>query len=176
MHLRPGDLQFVLAQGLPAVVEVRGTSMMPAFAVGDRLNVEPAAIRTGEPDLEVGDIVLVIAADAAELVVHRVMHVFSEGGRRFVAHQGDMPGSSFAICGRAAVIGKVTGFEADAARPLPTVERMTAAERARFRRRAAACALYCRARRLAGSLRLRDRKLTRAAAALYRRLTRALGG
>ena len=122
-----------------------------------------------------GDIVLVIAADAAELLTHRVMHTFTEQGRRFVVHQGDAPGSRFAICAREAVIGKAVGFEADPARPLPTVARMSAAERATFRRRAAAAVWYCRARRAPRARCACTTASCRAGARLYRRLTGALG-
>jgi hypothetical protein len=177
VRLRPGELAFVLAQGLPAVVEVRGASMTPALAVGERLTILPtpaaAVAAGGRDDIEVGDIVLVIAADADELLTHRVMHTFTDQGGRFVVHQGDMPGSRFAICARAAVIGKAVGFEADPARPLPTVARMSAAERVTFRRRAAAAVWYCRARRAARVLRLHDSRLARAGARLYRKLTGA---
>ena len=114
MRLRPGELQFVLAQGLPAVVEVRGASMTPTLAVGERLNIQPTPAAAGaRDDIEVGDIVLVITTDAAELLTHRVMHLFTEEGRRFVVHQGDIAGASFAICARESVIGKAVGFEAD---------------------------------------------------------------
>ena len=175
MRLRPGELEFVLAQGLPAVVEIRGASMTPTLAVGERLNIQPTPAAGARDDVAVGDIVLVIATDAAELLTHRVMHLFTERGRRFVVHQGDMAGASFAICPRESVIGKAVGFEADATRPLPTVAHLSAAERARFRRRAAAATWYCRARGAARALRLHDSKLGRAAARLYRKLTAVLG-
>jgi hypothetical protein len=175
MRLRPGELEFVLAQGLPAVVEVRGASMTPTLAVGERLNVQPAPAAGAGDDVAVGDIVLVITTDAAELLTHRVMHLFTEQGQRFVVHQGDMAGASFAVCPRESVIGKAVGFEADPARPLPTAARLSAADRARFRRRAAAAVWYCRARSAARALRLHDSRLTRAAARLYRKLTDALG-
>jgi hypothetical protein len=176
MRLRPGELEFVLGQGLPAVVEVRGASMTPTLAVGDRLNVQPTPATAGaRDDVAVGDIVLVITADAGELLTHRVMHLFSDHGRRFVIHQGDMAGATFAICPRESVIGKAVGFEAEPARPLPTLARLSPADRARFRRRAAAAVWYCRARGAARALHLRDSKLTRAAARLYRKLTAALG-
>ena len=151
--------------------------MTPALAVGERLNIQPTPAAAGgaRDDIEVGDIVLVIAADAVELLTHRVMHTFTDQGRRFVVHQGDAPGARFAICAREAVIGKAVGFEADPARPLPTVARMSAAERATFRRRAAAAVWYCRARRAARVLGLHDSKLARAGARLYRRLTGARG-
>ena len=175
MRLRPGELEFVLAQGLPAVVEVRGASMTPTLAVGARLSIQPTPAAGARDDIEVGDIVLVITTDAAELLTHRVMHLFTEAGRRFVVHQGDVAGASFAICTRESVIGKAVGFEADPTRPLPTVAHLSAADRARFRRRAAAAAWYCSARGAARALRLHDSKLTRAAARLYRKLTGALG-
>jgi len=155
MQLPPAGLRFVLAQGLPAVVDVRGASMTPTLAVGERLHVRPVPPRVGARDaIEAGDIVLLITADAAELLVHRVMYTFDEAGMQLVAHQGDMPGSSFAFCPRDAVIGKIVGFEADAARALPIVSSMTAAERATFRRRAAVIAWYCRARRTVRALHL----------------------
>jgi hypothetical protein len=176
MRLRPGELAFVLAQGLPAVVEVRGASMTPTLAVGDRLNIQPTPAAAGvDDDIAVGDIVVVIATDAADLLTHRVMHLFTEQGRRFVVHQGDMAGASFAICPRELVIGKAVAFEADPARPLPTVAHLDASERARFRRRAVAAVWYCSARGAARALRLHDSKLTRAAGRLYRKLAGALG-
>ena len=178
MRLRPGELELVLAQGLPAVVEIRGASMTPTLAVGERLNIQPTpagAVGGARDDIAVGDIVLVLTSDAVELLTHRVVHLFTEQGRHFVVHQGDMPGARFAICAREAVIGKAVGFEADPARQLPTVAHMSAAGRATFHRRAAAAVWYCRARSAARALHVHDSKLTRAAARLYRKLTGALG-
>jgi hypothetical protein len=174
MRLRPRELEFVLAQGLPAVVEISGASMTPTLAVGERLNVQPTPAAGARDDIEVGDIVLIITADAAELLTHRVMHLFTEQGRRLVVHQGDRARASFAICPRDLVIGKAVGFAADPTRPLPTGANLNAVDRARFRRRAAAAVWYCRARGAARALRLHDSKLTRAVARLYRKLTAAL--
>src|SRR5579862_4834464 len=107
MQLRPEALRFVLAQGLPAVIDVAGASMAPTIEMGAKVDViglpEAAAV-------DVGDIILVATADAAVLLLHRAMCVFEERGKRFVIHQGDAPGSTFGTCRRADVLARMTSF------------------------------------------------------------------
>jgi hypothetical protein len=172
MKLSPAALRFVMAQKLPAAIEVSGGSMEPTLARGVKVNVEavePARVR-------VGDIVLMATDEAAILMLHRVMHVFEEGGRRFVVHQGDAPSSSFGICAGEDVLGRVTAFAGDADRALPTLERLDPSESARFHRRRLACAMFVVARRAALLLGARDRPLVRRCAQAYRTLTRRLLG
>jgi hypothetical protein len=159
----------VLAHGLPVVIEVTAQSMSPSLERGAKLRVEPVG-----GDLHAGDIVLIATGEGHNLLLHRVMHLFSEGGRRFVIHQGDAPSSTFAICAREAVIGRATGFSPQRLRRLPTLENLKPEARARFERRRRACAFFSLGRRLMTSLRLGDRKLTRRLARAFRTLARSM--
>ena len=161
----------VLAHGLPVVIEVVAESMAPSIERGAKVKVEPAS-----GDLHAGDIVLVLTDDSAELLLHRVMHLFSEGESRYVIHQGDAPRSSFATCTRVAVIGRAIAFPHTPSRPLPTLERLDPAALARFARRRRAAGLYSLAHRMTSSLRLGDRALTRRLARVYRALARKVVG
>lgn len=152
----------VLAHGLPVVIEVTAESMTPSLHRGAKVKVEPV-----DGDLHAGDIVLIATGEGHDLLLHRVMHLFSEGGERFVIHQGDAPLSTFATCSREAVIGRVTGLSPQRAQLVPTLENLSPKARARFVRRRRVCAVFSLGRRLMLSLRLGDRKLTR-------RLARAL--
>src|SRR4051794_40474323 len=106
MQLRADALRFVLAQGLPAVIEVSGPSMEPTISKGAQVNVAALAPSDG---VEVGDVVL-IATGADVLLLHRVMAVFEERGARFAVHQGDAPASTFAIAARGDVLARMTSF------------------------------------------------------------------
>jgi len=161
----------VLAHGLPVVIEVTAESMTPSLERGAKLRVEPVG-----GDLHAGDIVLIATGEGYDLLLHRVMHVFSEGGQRFVVHQGDAPTSTFATCLREAVIGRATGFVPQRAQRLPTLENLSAEALARFVRRRRACAFFSLGRRLMSSLRLGDRKLTRRLGRAFRALARTMAG
>jgi hypothetical protein len=161
----------VLAHGLPVVIEVVAESMTPAIERGAKVKVEPAS-----DDIHPGDIVLVLTDDGSELLLHRVMHLFSEGEHRYVIHQGDARKSIFATCPREAVIGRAVGFPLTPSRRLPTLDALDPAARARFQRRRRACALYSLARRMTASLRIGDRALTRNLARAYRALARKVVG
>jgi hypothetical protein len=179
MQLRPDALRFVLAQGLPAVIDVVGGSMAPTIERGAKVDVvglpEAAAV-------DVGDIILVATADAAVLLLHRAMCVFEERGERFVIHQGDAPGSSFGTCRRADVLARMTSFaggdaagvDGGGARPAATVERLDVGAQARFRRRRLACEAYVVARLLALTFGVADLGLVRRCAHSYRALCRAV--
>ena len=147
----------VLAHGLPIVIEVVAESMTPSIPLGAKVKVAPAS-----GDLHPGDIVLLLADDGQALLLHRVMHLFSEGARRYVIHQGDAPKSIFATCPREAVVGRAIAFPLTPSRPLPTLDLLEPAALARFQRRRRACALYSLARRMSLSLRLEDRAPRRA--------------
>ena len=170
MQLAPDALRFVLAQGLPAVIEVSGGSMEPTIA---RAKVDVAALADRDP-VHGGDVVLVATADGV-LLLHRVMITFDEGGARFVIHQGDAPTSSFGVAARGDVLARMTGFVGET-RALPTPERLDAAARARFRRRSLACQGFVAARRLVHALGLSDSALVRRCAQAYRKLARAVAG
>jgi hypothetical protein len=171
MQLRADALRFVLAQGLPAVIEVSGRSMEPTLALGTKVDV--AALAEAEP-VAVGEVVLV-ATDAGVLLLHRVMAVFDERGARFVLHQGDAPASTFGTSARRDVLARVTGVAGEP-RAVLAPDRLDAETRARFRRRRAACAGFVVARRLARALPLSDGAVVRGCARLYRRLARAVAG
>ena len=109
----------VLAHGLPVVIEVVAESMSPAVERGAKVKVEPAPA-----EIHPGDIVLVLTEDGQELLLHRIVHLFSKGESRYVIHQGDAPKSTFATCLRAAVVGRAISFPRTPSRPLPTLEQL----------------------------------------------------
>jgi hypothetical protein len=161
----------VLAHGLPVVIEVVAESMSPAIEKGTKVKVEPVP---GE--LHPGDIVLVLTDDGSELLLHRIVHLFSKGESRYVIHQGDARKSTFATCPRAAVIGRAISFALKPSRPLPTLEQLDPASLARFQRRRRAAALYAVGHRMTESLRLGDGALTRRLARIYRAIARKVVG
>ena len=168
MQLGLEALRFVLAQGFPAVIDVVGGSMEPTITVGTKVNVVGMSL---EDEIAVGDVVLL--ATTRVPLLHRVMAVFEEGGRRFVVHQGDARASTFAIAARVDVLARMTTFAADA-RPAPTVDRLDAAALVVFRRRRLACEAFVHARRFARALGVRDLGLVRRCARAYRALARAV--
>jgi hypothetical protein len=161
----------VLAHGLPVVTEVVAESMSPAIERGAKVKVEPAP-----EEIHPGDIVLVLTDDGQDLLLHRVVHLFSKGESRYVIHQGDAPKSTFATCPRAAVVGRAISFPHTPSRPLPTLDRLDPAALARFQRRRRAAALYAVGHRMTESLRLRDGALTRRLARVYRAIARKVVG
>jgi hypothetical protein len=171
MSLGAAALRFVLGQGLPALIEVSGRSMEPTIGLGAKVHV--AALAPDAP-LAAGDVVLV-ATSGDVVLLHRVLAAFDEGDARFVVHQGDAAASTFAIAARAEVLGLMTSF-ADDGRPPPTPERLDAAARARFHRRARAAAPFLAVRRLARALGVGDGLVVRRCAQLYRDIARRLVG
>jgi hypothetical protein len=171
MPLGADALRFVLAQGVPAVIEVAGRSMEPTIALGAKVDV--TALTDGDA-LAPGDVVLV-ATGGDGLVLHRVMATFEEGGEPLVVHQGDARPSTFAIAARRDVLARVTGFAGDAG-PAPTPERLAPDARTLYRRRRAAVDGFLAARRLARALRLADGRVVRRCARIYRRLVRVVTG
>ena len=161
----------VLAHGLPVVLEVMAESMSPAIERGSKVKVAPVA-----DELHPGDIVLVLTDDASELLLHRIVHLFSDADGRYVIHQGDALKSTFAVCPRQAVVGRVIAFPLSPSRPLPSLEQLDRAALARFRRRRRAAALYAVGYRMTESLRLGDRALTRRLARVYRAIARKVVG
>jgi hypothetical protein len=171
MQLRGDALRFVLAQGLPAVIDVIGGSMSPTIPKDTKVDVTPLA---ASDELAAGDIVL-LATSGDVLVLHRVMAVFVEAGEAFVVHQGDAAASTFGISARRDVLARMTGFAGDA-RPVPTPERLDATARAIFLRRRAACVVFVRARRLARALHVSERGPVRQCGRVFRRLARFISG
>ena len=151
MQLRADALRFVLAQGLPAVIEVTGGSMAPTIAKGTKVHV--AGLGEGAA-LAPGDVVL-LATSTDVLLLHRVMVAFEERGARFVVHQGDALSSTFGIAARGDVLARMTSFAAEGGAPAP----------ARAPRRGRARALRATSPRLRG---LRRRAAPRARAAPQR--------
>ena len=161
----------VLAHGLPVVLEVVADSMSPAIERGSKVKVAPVT-----DELHPGDIVLMLTEDGSEVLLHRIVHLFSNHDSRYVIHQGDAPKSTFAVCPREAVVGRAVGFPLTPSRPFPTLEQLPAAALARFRRRRRAAALYAVGHRMTESLRLGDRALTRRLARIYRAIARKVVG
>jgi hypothetical protein len=171
MQLRPEALRFVLAQGLPATIDVIGASMEPTIAQGAKVMV----VAWPEGSEHVGEIVL-LATDAGGLLLHRVMHLFEEAGRAYVVHQGDAPGSEFAIVPREAVLGRMRSFAAPDSRLAPLPERLDDAARARFGRRRAACLVLVAARRTMRVFGLAERPFAKALGRRFRALSRRVLG
>ncbi len=165
VNLHPQAVRLVLAQGLPVAVDVVSGSMTPTIEKGTRVSIEPVA-----EDLHPGDIVLILSSSEAELVLHRVIRLFAEGGQDFVIHQGDAQSSAFGTCLREAVLGRAVGFPLAPARALPTLEELEPEALTRFRQRRRVSLLYSLGRRTTFWLRVIDPALARRLARMYREL------
>lgn len=165
MNLHPQAVRLVLSQGRPVAVDVVTESMTPTIEQGSRVRVEPI-----DEDVNPGDIVLILSSNEAELVLHRVIRLFAEGGKSFVIHQGDAQSSSFGTCLREAVLGRVVGFPLTAAHALPTLEELDREALKRFRRRRRVSLLYLLGRRTMSVLRGVGPALVRRLAQMYRKL------
>ena len=165
MNLHPQAVRLVLDQGLPVAVDVVTGSMTPTIEPGTRVTIEPIA-----EDLHPGDIVLILSSNEAELVLHRVIRLFAEGGQHFVIHQGDAQSSAFGTCLRGAVLGRAVGFPLTPARALPTLEVLDPAARRRFQRRRRVSLLYSLGRRAMFRFRVIDPALARRLVRMYREL------
>ena len=165
VNLHPQAVRLVLAQGFPVAVDVVGRSMSPTIEPGTRVRIEPVAA-----DLHPGDIVLILSSNEAELVLHRVIRLFAEGGQHFVIHQGDAHSSAFDTCLREAVLGRAVGFPLTPAVALPTLEVLDPSALRRFRRRRRVSLLYSLSHRTTFWLRVIDPALARRLARMYREL------
>ena len=165
MNLHPQAVRLVLDQGLPVAVDVVTGSMTPTIEPGTRVTIEPIA-----EDLHPGDIVLILSSNEAELVLHRVIRLFAEGGQHFVIHQGDAQSSAFGTCLREAVLGRAVGFPLTPARALPALEVLDPAARRRFQRRRRVSLLYSLGRRAMFRFRVIDPALARRLVRIYREL------
>ena len=165
MNLHPQAVRLVLDQGHPVAVDVIGGSMTPTIEPGTRVRIEPIA-----EDLHPGDIVLILNSNEAELVLHRVIRLFAEGGQHFVIHQGDERSSAFGTCLRDAVLGRAVGFPLTPARALPTLEVLDPTALGRFQRRRRVSLLYSLGRRTMFWLRVIDPVLARRLVRMYREL------
>ena len=171
MNLHPQAVRLVLAEGVPVAVDVVSGSMTPTIEQGTRVKVEPVA-----EGLHPGDIVLILSSNETELVLHRVIRLFAEGGQHFVIHQGDAPSSAFGICVREAVLGRAVGFPLTPARALPTLEVLDPAALRRFQQRRRVSLVYSLGRRMMFWLRSIDPALARRLARMYRELARRVFG
>jgi signal peptidase I len=171
VNLHPQAVKLVLDQGHPVAVDVASGSMTPTIEQGTRVRVEPIA-----EDLHPGDIVLILSSNGAELVLHRVIRLFAEGGQHFVIHQGDAQSSAFGTCLREAVLGRAVGFPLTPARALPTLEVLDSAALSRFQRRRRVSLLYSLGRRTMFWLRAIDPALARRLIRMYRELASKVTG
>jgi len=165
VNLHPQAVRLVLDQGHPVAVDVIGGSMTPTIEPGTRVRIEPIA-----EDLHPGDIVLILNSNEAELVLHRVIRLFAEGGQRYVIHQGDALRADFSTCPREAVVGRAVGFPLAPARLLPTLEVLDPTALGRFQRRRRVSLLYSLGRRTMFWLRVIDPALARRLVRMYREL------
>ena len=170
VNLHPQAVRLVLDQGHPVAVDVVSGSMTPTIELGTRVTIEPIA------DLHPGDIVLILSSNEAELVLHRVIRLFAEGGQRFVIHQGDAQSAAFGTCRREAVLGRAVGFPLTPARELPTLEVLDPAALRRFRRRRRVSLFYSLGRRTMFRLRAIDSALARRLMRMYRELASKVVG
>jgi len=145
--------------------------MTPTIEPGTRVSVEPIA-----EDLHPGDIVLILSSNQAELVLHRVIRLFAEGGQHFVIHQGDAHSSAFGTCLREAVLGRAVGFPLTSARALPTLDVLDPAALRQFQRRRRVSLLYSLSRRTMFWLRGIDPALARRLGRMYRGLASKMTG
>ena len=171
MNLHPQAVRLVLSQGLPVTVDIVTASMTPTIRTGEQVRIEPV-----DEDVHPGDIVLIMSSTEAELVLHRVIRLFAEGGQRFVIHQGDAESSYFGTCLREAVLGRAVEFPLTPARALPTLEELDRESLKRFQRRRRVSLLYLLGRRTMFSLRGIDPALARRLASMYRKLASKVFG
>jgi signal peptidase I len=151
-------LRWVLAQGVPAEIQVIGGSMEPTLPRGTRVAVSAVDAQT---ELRVGDIVVIAGEAQNELVTHRVMHLFVERGTRLVIHQRDAAGAGFGVVPREHVVAVVTNEYG--AGP-------------RFVERRLACRAYVLARRVANATGLRESAFLRRCGQIFRRLASRVTG
>jgi hypothetical protein len=171
MNLRPQAVRMVLAHGLAVVTEVTSESMTPSLERGAKVKIEPAP-----GGLLAGEIVLIMVDDDREMLLHRVMHVFSSAGEQYVIHQGDAETSTFATCPRDAVVGRAVAFALAPSRPLPVPEPDEAEARARFHRRRRACLLFALGRRVASRLNVSENRMAQRIGRAYRAAARRFAG
>ena len=145
--------------------------MTPTIEQGTRVTVEPIA-----EDLHPGDIVLILSSNQTELVLHRVIRLFAEGGQDFVIHQGDAQRSAFDSCRRESVLGRAVGFPLTPGRALPTLEVLDRAALRRFRRRRSVSLFYLLRRRTMFWLRVIDPAVARRLVRMYRDLANKVIG
>jgi hypothetical protein len=163
VNLHPHAVKLVLDSGHTVGVDVAGTSMTPTLERGTRVTVGPTT-----EDLRPGDIVLILTANEAELVLHRVIRLFTVGGQQFVIHQGDAPTSAFDTCRREAVLGQAVGFPVTPERALPTLDVLDAAALTQFERRRRLSLLYSLGRKVMFRLRGINPALARGLVRMYR--------
>jgi hypothetical protein len=164
MRASAAALRFVLEQGVPAAIEVAGASMEPTIAKGAKVRV--AACASGD-DPRVGEIVLLATEDDGVVLLHRLMGLFDDAGRPSVLHIGDAPDSLFGVVPRTAVLGRMVGFEPPDERPVPTIDRLEGAARARAIRLLVYASAFMLARRASAALGLARQPFARA---VWRRL------
>jgi hypothetical protein len=171
VKLHPQAVRLVLSQGLPVAVDIVTGSMTPTIRPGEQVKIEPV-----DEDVQHGDVVLILSSNETELVLHRVIRLFAEGGQRFVIHQGDAHTSYFGTCLREAVLGRAVGFPLTPSRALPTLEELDRESLKRFKRRRRVSLFYLLGRRTMSSLRGINPALARRLARTYRKLASKVFG
>ena len=172
MQAPPAGLKLALEQGIPAELEVTGRSMEPTISKGTRVRVERL---DSDWPLGPGELVLVQTDNHAVLLLHRVIHVFSDAEGKFVIHQGDAPSSRFGICRREDIVGRVSAIVGDEL-ALPTLNTLNRGDLTRFHRRRIAGRAFAVARIMTSSLGLRESPLLRRAGDVYRSVARRITG
>lgn len=132
-------LQSLLGEGRPAVLVVRGFSMLPAIADGATIKVR--ALQGDEPRR--GQVVLLRQADGS-LLCHRIVRLWKSQGNSWVQTWGDCAPCADRPVMAGALIGIVSPPDGDAFPPGPSLPRL----RLRSLKRRLICAL---ARRAAGA-------------------------
>lgn len=146
--------------------------MEPTIAMGTKVRVQRL---DADWPLGPGELVVLSTGDDAALLLHRVIHVFSDGGRTFVIHQGDAPSSRLGLCRREDVVAKVAGVVGDEL-ALPTLNSLDRQDLTRFHRRRIAGRAFAVARSVSASLGIRESPIVRRVADLYRSVARRLTG
>lgn len=136
----------ILAQPVPPVFVVAGSSMRPTIPPGSRVRVVPLA----EPPVP-GDVAVLEAAGRRTL--HRVVHVVGDGETGLVFHAGDAPGGT-GLAPLRAVIGKAVAILEPSDLPFPDLAHLPADVKRRYAMRLARCRAWATARRMATALRL----------------------
>jgi hypothetical protein len=161
-----------VTEGFPAEIEVQGRSMEPTIAEGTRVRLQRL---DADWPLGPGELVLLSTGGHPGLLLHRVIHVFSEQDKKFVIHQGDAPSSRLGVCRREDVVAKAVGVVGDEL-ALPTLSSLDRHDLTRFHRRRIAGRAFAMARNATATLGIRGNPIVQRAADVYRSVASRLIG
>lgn len=120
------------------ILAVGGRSMEPSVPRSAQVRIVAA-----DGDLRPGDVV--VFQGRSRLVLHRVVHACSFGGRGYLFHRGD-GGGRMGLAPRDAVVGRAVEIVLPEKRPMPSLDELRPRARAAFRAAQRRARLYAGAR------------------------------